>query len=416
MNFFKKYKNILSGLSINAMETFDSVLYGYYSPFMAPLFFPDVDSKSRQLKVLLIFAALFVMKPLGGIIFGYIGDKYGRKTSLISSVLLISIPTLSIGILPGYTILGLWAPFLLVLLLSIQGMGAAAAFSGAAIFLNEHAKPHTKSLFSGFLFSAGFLGAALSSLLGIFFVSYYPTWGWRFVFILGAILGLCILKLRNNLEETPQFIASHKKKKLSSFRIPVREIFKKRKRNFLCGVGISAGANIPFYILLIYINSILSTDFLVHDHTMLTHNVVILLFWALVLPFFGHLGDKIGEKNLMVGSSFLLVFFSLPIMQWFLSEKTFFSLMVGRITLSFLAMGVVAPCSAFIARLFPIGERQTGAGSSYLIGTALFGGTAPFLSIGCLPLRDLFPFKNRLTTSRRSNLNFGPVYLAIFIL
>lgn len=390
MNFFKKYKNIISGLSINAMESFDFVLYGYYSPLIAPLFFPDADYKSVQLKALLVFAAMFVMKPLGGIIFGYIGDKYGRKTSLILSVLVISIPTFVIGILPGYDTLGIWAPIFLVLSLSIQGLGAAAAYSGAAVFLNEHAKPHTKALFSGFLFSAAFFGAAFASLLGILFVSYYPTWGWRLVFILGAFLGLCILKLRNNLEETPQFTTTTKKNVSTQ---PLREILRNRKRNFLCSVGIAAGANIPFYVILIYINSILSTDLQISNPTILTYNVMILVFWALLLPVFGYLGDKIGEKNLMIGSASLLVFTPIPLMHWFLSETTLLSLMIGRILLSLIAMGIVAPCASFLARLFLTKERQTGVGFSYFFGTALFGGTAPSLCLYCSETlgTNLFP-------------------------
>ena len=392
MEFFKKYKNIISGLSINAMESFDFVLYGYYAPLIAPLFFPDKDPKSAQLKALLIFAAMFVMKPLGGIIFGYVGDKYGRKTSLVASVLVISVPTFLIGILPGHETLGAWAPTLLVFFLSIQGLGAAAAYSGAAIFLNEHAKPNTKALLSGLLFSAAFLGAAIASLLGIFFVSHYPTWGWRPVFILGAGLGLYILKLRNNLEETPQFSALRQNKQ-EPFRLPFGDILKTRKRNFLCSIGIAAGATLPFYVILIYINSILSTDLMMPSATLLSYNVAILMFWAFLLPLFGYMGDRIGEKKLMVWASILLVIAPVPIMYWFLSEKTLFSLMLGRILLSLIAMGIVAPCSSFLARLFPIGERQTGVGVSYLLGAALFGGTAPSLCLYCSRLfeTDLFP-------------------------
>jgi MHS family proline/betaine transporter-like MFS transporter len=380
MSFLKKYKNVISGLSINAMESFDFVLYGYYATLIAPVFFPDKDPKSGQLKALLIFSAMFIMKPLGGLIFGHIGDKYGRKFSLILSVLVISIPTFFIGVLPGYATLGFLAPLLLVIALSFQGLGAAAAYSGAAIFLNEHAKPHTKSLFSGFLFSAAFLGAAFASLLGIFFVSYYPTWGWRIVFILGAFLGLCILKLRNNLEETPQFKVLSKKKNVST-KTPFKEILKKRKRNLLCTVGIAAGANLPFYVILIYINSTLSIDLSIPSTEILTYNVYILLFWAAILPFFGYLGDKIGEKKLMMYSASFLILFPVPIMSWFLAEKTLFSLMTSRVALSLISVGIVAPCSAFLARLFATNERQTGVGFGYFLGAAIFGGTAPSLCL-----------------------------------
>lgn len=399
MNFFRKYKNILSGLSINAMESFDFVLYGYYATLIAPIFFPDEDPKTEQLKALLVFAAMFVMKPLGGLIFGHIGDKYGRKTSLIISVLVISVPTLGIGILPGYSVLGIAAPILLVIFLCTQGLGAAAAYSGAAIFLNEHAKPHTKSLFSGFLFSAAFLGAALASLLGIFFVSHYPTWGWRLVFLVGSLLGLVILKLRNNLEETPLFKSTLKKKTVQE-KVPFREVLKRHKRNLLATMGIAAGANLPFYIILIYINTILSADLQIPSTDILIYNVIILLFWSAVLPFFGHLGDRIGERRLMSLAALLLIVIPIPLMEWFLQEKTIFSLMVSRVVLSLVAMGIVAPCSAYLARLFPVNERQTGVGFGYFMGAAIFGGTAPSICLYCTRV-----FNTKL---------FPGVYLALF--
>lgn len=374
------------------MESFDFVLYGYYAPLMAPFFFPDQNAKSTQLKALLIFAAMFVMKPLGGLIFGYVGDKYGRKHSLILSVLVISIPTFLIGILPGYSVLGIWAPITLVFLLSLQGMGAAAAYSGAAVFLNEHAQPKMKALLSGLLFSSAFLGAAAASLIGIFFVSYYPDWGWRAVFIFGGLMGLYILKIRNYLEETPQFIAALKQKKNPTL-IPLSQIIKNRKRNMLCSVGIAAGANLPFYVILIYINSILSTDLNVPSATLLTYNVATLLIWALLLPVFGYIGDKKGQKNIMIIASLLLVLIPIPLSSWFLGEKTLLSLMFSRLLLSLISMGIVAPCSAFLARLFPTEERQTGVGFCYLLGAAIFGGTAPSV---CLYFSetlgtDLFP-------------------------
>ena len=399
MKFFSKYKNVVSGLSINAMESFCFVLYGYYATLIAPIFFPDQDPKVAQLKALLVFAAMFVMKPLGGLIFGHIGDKYGRKTSLISSVLVISLPTFFIGILPGYDVLGVSASILLVLLLSIQGLGAAAAYSGAAIFLNEHATPQTKSLFSGFLFSAAFFGAASASLLGIYFVSNYPTWGWRVVFVIGAFLGLCILLLRHNLEETPLFKSNLAKRKPGQ-KVPIKAMLTKRVRSFICTVGIAAGANLPFYIILIYVNTILSSDLGVSNPEILIHNVLILLFWTAALPFMGYLGDKVGEKQLMMAAALLLILIPVPLMHWFTTHKNIETLLIGRFILSIAAMGIVAPCSSYLARLFPVEERQTGVGFGYLLGAALFGGTAPSV---CLFFTEYF----------KTDL-FPGIYLAIF--
>jgi MHS family proline/betaine transporter-like MFS transporter len=137
----------------------------------------------------------------------------------------------------------------------------------------------------------------------------------------------------------------------------------------------------PFYVILIYINSILSADLFISNTKVLTYNVYILLFWAVFLPIAGYLGDKITEKKLMLYSSILLVIVPVPIMWWFLNEKNLYTLMISRIILSLVSIGIVGPCSAFLARLFPTNERQTGVGFGYFLGAALFGGTAPSLCL-----------------------------------
>lgn len=210
--------------------------------------------------------------------------------------------------------------------------------------------------------------------------------------MIGAILGLLILVLRNSIEETPLFKNSYKHTTKKD-KIPFREILKKNKRNLLATMGIAAGANLPFYVILIYINTILSSDLHISNANILVYNVVILLFWSISLPFFGHLGDRIGEKRLMLIASTLLIIVPIPLMKWFLSEKTVFSLMIGRVGLSLVAMGVVAPCSAYLARLFPVHERQTGVGFGYFAGSAIFGGTAPSVCLYCTQAfnSDLFP-------------------------
>jgi MHS family proline/betaine transporter-like MFS transporter len=211
-------------------------------------------------------------------------------------------------------------------------------------------------------------------------VKHYPLWGWRIVFFIGGFLGLGILILRNNLEETPSF----KKKAQTVIKkaaTPLKDILRRRKRNLLCTMGIAAGANLPFFTVLIYINTILSADLSVSNADILIHNVWVLLFWTALLPLFGALGDKIGEKKLMLLGAICLIVIPVPLMQWFLSNKTISTLMVSRVLLSLIAMAIVAPCSAFLSRLFPVEERQTGLGFGYFMGAALFGGTAPSICL-----------------------------------
>jgi MHS family proline/betaine transporter-like MFS transporter len=377
MDFIKKYRNVLAGLLINTVERHSAVLYGCYASIMAPVFFPTNDPKLNEMRALGVFALTFVMQPVAGFLLGRIGDHYGRKASMIIGVLLISIPTFLIGILPGYETLGVIAPLLLIIALILQSAGSVAAYNGTAVFLNEFASSRMKSLFSGLLVSSSFAGAAIASLCGA--VSSSPT-GWRMPFIVGSILGLCMLGLRKYLEETPVFQKSlktqkNKHEKQKSF----LEIIRTRKRNLLCTIGIAAGYSLPFYTISIYFNSFLTLDLGISHSSMLAYNMFVLIFWALALPFMGYLADKIETRRLMFFSALSLAVFSIPLFSWAMMAPTLTNLTILRIVLSIFSIAILAPATSYISQLFAVRERQTSLGTGDAIGSLLFGGTAPFI-------------------------------------
>jgi MHS family proline/betaine transporter-like MFS transporter len=377
MDFIKKYKNVLAGLLINIVERHSVVLYGYYASLMAPIFFPSDDPKLNEMRALGVFALTFVMQPLAGFVLGRIGDQYGRKASMIIGVLLIALPTILIGLLPGYETLGVIAPILLILALIMQSAGSVAAYNGTAVFLNEFAGSKMKSFFSGLLVSSSFAGAVIASFCGA--ISSSPT-GWRMPFITGGILGLCILGLRKHLEETPVFqksLKTHKNngEKPESF----LKIAKKRKRNLLCTIGIAAGCNLPFFTISIFFNSFFTLDLGISHSSMLAYNMVVLIFWAVTLPFMGHVADKIGTRRLMLFSSLALAALSVPLFSWAMVAPNLTNITILRLILSIFSISILAPATSYVAQLFVVRERQTSLGTGDAIGTVLFGGTAPLI-------------------------------------
>ncbi len=375
MGFIKKYKNVLAGLLINTVEHHSTVLYGYYASLMAPIFFPADDPKLNEMRALGVFALTFVMQPVAGFILGRIGDLYGRKLSMIVGVLSIAIPTLLIGILPGYETLGIIAPILLIFALMIQSAGGAAAYSGTAVFLNEFGSSKVQSLLSALLSASGFIGAIIASFCGALYDSNSE---WRLSFIGGGILGLLLMRLRSQLEETPVFKKSLREKGLHPSK-SFLEVIKSRKRNFICAIGIAGGCNLPFYLICIYFNSLLVVDLGVPHPSMLKYNMGLLAFWGLFLPLVGHISDKVGIKRLMMVSALGLVFLSIPFFAWTLEDLTLTKIHLLRGLLSIFAMGILAPGTAYIMPLFEVQERQTGSSVAYAVGAVLFGGTAPFI-------------------------------------
>lgn len=374
MTFIKKYKNILSGLLINTVEYYSVVLYGYYTSVMAPVFFPSDNPKLNEKMGLAVFALSFILQPWGAFLMGKMGDRYGRKMTLVLGVLLVALPTLLVGLLPGYEMLGILAPFILLIALIIQSVGSVGGYNGTAVFLNEFSESRTKAFLSGLLIASSFFGALVASLFGTFGTA---LGGWRSAFLMGGILGIATLGLRKHLEETPVFKKSLKEKGIESSSF--LEILHTRKRNLVCALGIAAGYNLPFYLISVYFNSFLVSDLHISHSATLLYNTIVLCFWAVLLPLMGHVGDKIGTKRLMLISSVGLALLSVPLFMWGMADPTLLNLTLLRIILSLLGIGILAPASAYLITLFPVQERQRGVGTCAALGTTLFGGTAPFI-------------------------------------
>ena len=324
-------KTIGIGMAGNLLEWYDFSLYGYFSPVIARLFFPNNDPFISLISTFAVFAAGFLMRPLGALMFGYWGDRLGRKKALLFSLLLISLPTIFIGFLPTYETAGFWAPVLLIVLRLLQGLSAGGEYTSSIIFLTEHARPNRK----GFAGSFALFGSGLGMLLGSFACAVVTascspeslnSWGWRLPFLFGTITMVFGLILRKRAQETSEFQKMQQSGSLASN--PLSEIAQKQKANIGVMMGFNLLSTIAGYLLYAYMPTYLYKVIGLPLSDALFLNVICLAWFNVVVPFAGLLSDYIGRKILFLWGSVAFVLLSYPLFL-LISQGTFFSCLLA---------------------------------------------------------------------------------------
>ena len=372
-------RSIIAALLGHVMERYDVALYGYFAVMLAPIFFPTND---KSISIIASFGAVsagYLMRPLGGMIFGHLGDLYGRKKAFVLSMCVIIVPTFIIGILPAYKYIGVWAPVTLVACRLIQGLCNGGEFSGAGIFIGEHLPDSRLGLGGGLVCAGGLLGAAIGTMLGMgatFFGCY--EWFWRIPFILGAVVTAVTCKFRTSMLDPPVFqkiLDEH-----STVRFPLLQVFKRYKVNILCALVIGGFGHVLLYTTTFYMNVVYS-DLSASPFTIMSINTVILLWWILLAPMVGVIADKIGVITLMLyGSSFAIVF-SLPFFYYLTYHSSVYQAFIAQAIFSLIGVSFVAPISSLFTLFFPIRERYSGVAFSVTLGQALLGGTTPLIEV-----------------------------------
>ncbi len=371
----------------NALEWFDYALYGQMAVLLGALFFPSQDTFTQTLSSFGVFAAGFVARPFGGVVFGWVGDTFGRRKALTLSVLLMAGCTAAIGCLPTYKDIGVAAPLLLVCIRIAQGLSVGGEFSGTIIYLVEHAPTGRRGLIGGTSMMSlviGFLSGSLtvSALSGLLGEEAFHAWGWRIPFLSGLIIGAVGYFLRTHCSESPVYAEAHAGGHLS--KTPVGEVFRSYKVPMLRAIGAYALTTGPFYIVGIYFiafnRDVLGLSFA----ESMRINTFSMLAMLAAVPFSAYLSDKTGRKRALVAIAFLL--FALLIPLFSLLEKssgfgTIAAAEAGLATIIGLAIGIKP---ALLAELFPTRVRFTGMAISYNLSTTLFGGTAPIVALWLL--------------------------------
>lgn len=376
----KNAKAIFAAMVGNALEYYDVMLYGFFAAMLAPLFFPTDNPTVSTLSSLGTFAAGFVMRPLGGIIFGHLGDKFGRRQALVLAILLVTIPTFTIGILPTYAEIGIAAPIILILCRLLQGLCVGGEYSGASIFVIEYSKRGREAFAGSILCAAGLSGGVLGTFLGFLFtLPFMPPWGWRIPFLIGSGFGLIGYYIRTKISETPDFLRN---KEVNISKIPLWDVLQNRKRNLICTMGIGAAALIPLYLSSVYMGHILSTKLNLPTSQIMLVNVILNILLMLLLPLMGNLADsKVGKENLMIFSSFASILIAYPLFLLLTNDLSLQNVIFCQIVLAVTNAAFAAPSMALLSTFFPVHERYSGIGFGYALGGALLGGTTPLIVV-----------------------------------
>ena len=376
-------KVLVSGMIGNALEWYDFVLFVQCAPIIAKLFFPSSDPQASLLSVFGVFAAGFIMRPLGGVLFGYLGDKLGRKASLVFSILMMAIPTALIGLLPTYSEIGLLAPIMLTLMRLLQGLALGGGFSGCMTFLVEHAPSNQRGLIgSASMFSLGagvLLGLVVTSVFSFMMgKEIFQEWGWRVPFVISLGIGTIAFYIKNNVNESPVYEQAKKHGKLS--KTPIKSLIFSHTGSLLVAIGLYLTVTVPFYTFSAFFNSFMQhTVGFTLEHSILVNAIAMLVF-MICMPIAGFASDIYGRKKILKYSAIAMFLISYPVFHLLLTAN-FTAVLMAQILFGAILGFFMGPTPAALVELFPTSVRFTGLSLSYNISAALFGGTSPYIYI-----------------------------------
>ena len=389
----KMLKKALGGTIVgNTMEWYDVGVFGYLITTMGPVFLPEADKSVQTLFLLGTFAATFIARPLGGLVFGWLGDKVGRQKVLAATLLLMSASTFAVGILPGYAQIGIWAAVLLVVLKLAQGFSTGGEYAGATTFVCEYAPDKKRGYFASFLDMGSYLGfamgAALVSALQLTLgQGAMEEWGWRLPFLIAGPLGAAAVYFRTRIEESPQFQATLDAQNANAAKAAAdaqakaggpAAILKAHWRHIVLAMVLAAAANTVGYALTSYMPTYL-TESKGYDpiHGTLL-SIPVLVVMSLCIPLTGKLSDRIGRRPVLWIGAGSTIALAIPAFL-LIGIGAVWSTLAGLALVAFPVTFYVANLASALPALFPTSNRYSSMGIAYNFSVAIFGGTTPFI-------------------------------------
>ncbi|MDV5528060.1 MFS transporter [Enterobacter hormaechei] len=387
----KNKKVLIASLTGSSIEWFDYFLYGTAAALVFnKIFFPMVDPVIGLILSYLSFSLTFFIRPIGGVLFAHIGDRIGRKKTLVLTLSLMGGATVMIGLLPTYDMIGMWAPALLILMRIIQGMGIGGEWGGALLLAYEYA-PEKRKGFFGSIPQAGvtigmLMATFIVSLMTLFSEEDFLSWGWLIPFLLSSVLVILGLWIRKDIDETPDFQKVKKSGQVA--KAPLRDTIKHHWREVLIAAGLKVVETAPFYIFSTFVVSYATTTLTYQKSQALEAVTLGALVATIMIPLMGLLSDRVGRQRMYAVSVFVLGLFIVP---WFMLLNT--GTTWGIVLATVIAFGVLwAPVTAVLGTLcseiFSANVRYTGITLGYQLGAALAGGTAPLIATGLLAKYD----------------------------
>jgi MHS family alpha-ketoglutarate permease-like MFS transporter len=379
----RRVKAIFIGSVGNLVEWYDFYAYAAFALYFAGSFFPGADPVVQQLNAAILFALGFIVRPIGGWLFGHLADHYGRRNALMLSVLLMCFGSLMIAMTPTYASIGLAAPALLGFARLIQGLSLGGEYGTSATYLTEVADEKHRGFYSSFQYVT-LIGGQLCAIVVLLLLQQVflttdqlKAWGWRVPFVIGALLAIVALVMRRNLFETEDFIASRKVARRESS----IKALAKYPRAVLLVVGLTMGGTTAFYTYTTYMQKFLKLSVGLTDGqtTIVTAGSLVLALF--LQPIYGAISDKIGRKPLLIWFGVMGTIFTIPLLYALQSTK---SATVAFLLISgawLIVAGYTSINAVVKAELFPTKVRATGVGVPYAITVSVFGGTAESIAL-----------------------------------
>lgn len=377
----KKHKLVLTSGVANTFEWYDYALFGHFAPIIGQKFFPDSDPSTALLQAFLVFAVGYLMRPIGGIFFGIIGDRLGRRTSLSLAIMCMAIPTAAIGFIPTYETWGITSTILMIVVRMLQGLSMGGALTGSISFVIEHSEKKQRGLFGSISMMSICVGILLGSLVSYcvknaFSADQFDLWAWRIPFILGIAIFFAGIYIKNNTLETPLF--EEAKYRGEVVKSPLKTVMKNHWFDMLISILINATGSIIFYLEAIYLISYLkiSRGFPEGDVSFLVNSCYVIMIF--VTLFAGWLSDKIGRRKIFVCNIIFIIIAS-PFLLSVMESASFAYVIVAQIIIAIMAAMYIGPEPALQAEFYPTSIRNTALSISYNTATSVFGGTAPYV-------------------------------------
>ncbi|MCW5262198.1 MFS transporter [Verminephrobacter eiseniae] len=372
-----------AGVIGHFVEWYDYGVYAYVATILAVVFFAPSDPTAALLSVFATFAVAFFARPLGGLIFGYLGDRIGRQRCLAFVIVLMSVATFTIGILPTYEQVSVLAPVLLLICRIVQGLSAGGEIAGASSFINEYAPQGRRGLFSSLLPAASAVGLLFGALLMAILTANLSTqqmiaWGWRVPFLIALLLGAAGLYLRIKIEDTPMFRALVSAAKTEAN--PLKASIMQQSRWIAVAFGATLTYGVGFYTILSYMPSYLRLVSKLDQTSVFAITAVTLIAHIIALPMWGALSDRVGRRPVILGASLALMVVTYPAFLLLAQGNTPITGMIGGAFMAILIAAGAAPLFAYMAEMFPTTVRASSISIGYNASVMLFGGTAPFIA------------------------------------
>ncbi|MCU1649332.1 MAG: ral substrate transporter [Pseudonocardia sp.] len=376
-------RTVLATAMGNAMEWYDFGIYSYLAVVLGRVFFPNTGG-SGLLYSFTAFAVAFVVRPIGGVLLGLLGDRVGRKRILTATILMMAVATFSIGLIPSYDSIGIWAPILLFVARLVQGLSAGGEYSGASTFISESSPDRRRGFLASFLefgTVTGFvLGAGLvTGLTAALGDATMQQWGWRVPFLLAGPLGLIGVWLRLRIAETPAFERTESAERQRSARSRFRDVVVQQRRALLLAIAVVLALDVTNYLVLSYLPNYLSGT-LGYDTThSLLLTVVTMLAMLGAIPFVGRLADRVGRRPVLAAACLGYLVLSVPAL-WLLQHGSGSATLAGLLLLGLCQTLFIGTTPAALPEMFPTSHRYSGMALAFNIAASLFGGTAPMVA------------------------------------